>query len=130
MFWAVYVSQSIKVLIYALINCMNKHLPDIITTKLDNAVAYTDGINNIWIDSRLTCTERRCALVHESRHIHYGDTCHSEKAERRARRETALILLPILPVVHDDFTPYLVAEDYDVTLSILMDRLLVERGEL
>lgn len=106
------------------------HHPDLILTRLDNAVAYTDGLGRIWIDPRLTRTERRCALVHEHRHLAHGDTCHSEKAERRARRETALILLPRLPEAHDDLTPHQVAAEYDVTLAVLTDRLLIERGEL
>ncbi|WP_237185533.1 hypothetical protein [Rothia nasimurium] len=103
---------------------------DIISTHLAVAVAYTDGLGRIWVDPRLTRTERRCALVHEHRHLAHGDTCHSEKAERRARRETALILLPQLPTAHDDLTPHQVAEHYDVTLTVLTDRLLIERGEL
>lgn len=103
---------------------------DIIPTHLAVAVAYTDGLGRIWIDPRLTRVERRCALVHEHRHLAHGDTCHSEKAERRARRETALILLPEFPHAHDDLTPHQVAAEHDVTLTVLTDRLLIERGEL
>ena len=104
--------------------------PEIIPLHLARAVAYTDGVGRVWVDPRLTAVERRCALVHEHRHLANGDTCHSERAERRARRETALILLPTLPQPTGDLTPHQIAAEHEVTLSVLTDRLLIERGEL
>lgn len=108
----------------------DRPIPEVVYTHLGIRTAYTDGQRTIWIDHRLTRIEERCGLTHELQHIENGDTCHSEAGERRARRNTALLLLPELPTADPDESAYDVAEAHDVTLAVLADRMRVEKGEL
>ncbi|GAA1046090.1 ImmA/IrrE family metallo-endopeptidase [Rothia amarae] len=99
-------------------------------THLTHAAAYTDGIKCIWIDRTLTRIEARCAITHELMHIARGDTCATSKRERRARRATALALLPRIPHGIKDMPLQTVADEHNVTPAVLTDRILIERGEL
>lgn len=103
---------------------------DIHATRLNRAAAYTDGIKHIWIDYTLTRIEARCALTHELMHIARGDTCATSRHERRTRRATALALLPGVPDTPKDIPLQAIADENNVTLPVLTDRILIERGEL
>lgn len=82
----------------------------------------------ILIDRRLTYTSKRCTLVHELLHWRHGDTgCsnNSSKLERRARRQTARLLidpaeLALAERMYDDDL-WSIAEELNVTTQVLGD---------
>lgn len=82
----------------------------------------------ILIDRRLTYTSKRCTLVHELLHWRHGDTgCsnNSSKLERRARRQTARLLIDpaelALAERMDDDDLWSIAEELNVTTQVLTD---------
>lgn len=98
--------------------------------------AYCESTQAILIDRRLTYTAKRCTLVHELLHWKHGDTgCSNDrsKQERRARRETASLLidpveLAMLERMYDD--PWSIADELNVTMQVLTDyrQILAERN--
>ncbi|UIY46309.1 ImmA/IrrE family metallo-endopeptidase [Bifidobacterium pseudocatenulatum] len=97
---------------------------------------YDAATEVILIDRRLTYTAKRCTLVHELLHWQHGDTgCANDhsKQERRARRETASLLidpveLALLERMYDD--PWSIADELNVTIQVLTDyrQILAERN--
>ncbi|WP_430888199.1 ImmA/IrrE family metallo-endopeptidase [Kocuria rosea] len=105
-------------------------LPPHITVRhhrLHTHAAVTDGHSTIWIDDRLSDTERRCALMHELVHLEHGHAGHQpETVERAVRAETARLLIPsdrLWAHRHWHDTMHALAEELGVTTSVLRDRL-------
>ena len=97
-------------------------------TKIDagDALAYTDGSENIWILDGLTVAERRCTLTHELIHLERGDTGHqSDKVERLVEREAARRLIPLDNLLEVDWAQPLekIADDLWVDEATLEVRL-------
>ena len=90
---------------------------------------YYEPARLIVLDESMPDFQRRCTLCHELVHARYHDsgcgTPYGAKAERRARRETALRL--INPVEYAsaeaicDGDAYRIACELDVTLQVVMD---------
>lgn len=99
---------------------------------------YCEETQTILIDRRLTYTAKRCVLVHELMHWRHGDAgCGplNGKAERRARRETALALVsPVEYALAEqlyDGEPEPIAQELDVTRQVIEDyRLMLHDGIL
>lgn len=99
--------------------------------------ACTDG-KHIWLDARLTRIEARCSLTHELFHILAGHDCaQNSYAEARIRRSVARALIPlpaILARAQSQEHPATIAEDLEVTLPVLTDRMTtltrIERAQL
>lgn len=89
---------------------------------------YDAATEVILIDRRLTYTAKRCTLVHELLHWRHGDTgCsnNSSKLERRARQQTARLLidpaeLALVERMYDDDL-WSIAEELNVTTQVLTD---------
>lgn len=87
----------------------------------------TDGHATIWMHPRQSRTEKRCTLTHELVHLERGHTtaCHSA-VEQAVRTETARRLVHIDDLV-DAYRWAMsfdeLAEECDVTRSVLLDRL-------
>ena len=89
---------------------------------------YDASNSVILIDRRLTYTAKRCVLTHELLHWRHGDTgCsnNSSKLERRARRQTARLLidpaeLALAERMYDDDL-WSIADELNVTLQVLED---------
>lgn len=89
---------------------------------------YDATTDVILIDRRLTYTAKRCTLVHELLHWQHGDTgCSNNrsKQERRARTQTALMLvdpaeLALLEHMYDDDL-WSIADELNVTMQVLGD---------
>lgn len=100
---------------------------EIRTERLPGITACTDGVATIWLDDRLTQTERRCAVAHELVHLHHGHTGHqSARIERMVRERVARWLVPLedLAVFRGgELSLWSVAEDLGVTVDVLRDRL-------
>ena len=97
-------------------------------TKIDagDALAYTDGSENIWILDGLTVAERRCTLTHELIHLERGDTGHqSDKVERLVERDAARRLIPFDNLLEADWGQSLekIADDLWVDEATLEVRL-------
>ena len=92
----------------------------------DGLAGCTDG-RTIWVDDRLTSTERHCTIAHELVHIDAGHTGHqSPKVEAWVRRRTAAWLLGRVDVVHalrTHPTVWDAAEHLGVTVPVLRDHL-------
>ena len=91
-----------------------------------NVLAYTDGVENIWILDGLTVAERRCTLTHELIHLERGDTGHqSDKVERLVEREAARRLIPFDNLLEADWAQPLekIADDLWVDEATLEVRL-------
>lgn len=104
------------------------------TTRLHGIAGATDGAAHIWLDDRLTETERRCTLTHELVHVQAGHHGHqSECVEWRVRERAARLLLPVevlVPWRGWDGSLWHLAEDLHVTEAVLRDRLrTVSAGE-
>lgn len=96
---------------------------------------YYEPARLIILDESLPDFQRRCTLCHELVHARYHDigcgTPYGAKAERRARRETALRLINPLEYasaerVYEGDT-WLMACELDVTVQVLEDYRLVLR---
>ena len=89
---------------------------------------YDASNSVILIDRRLTYTAKRCVLTHELLHWRHGDTgCsnNSSKLERRARRQTARLLidpaeLALAEHMYDDDL-WSIADELNVTTQVLTD---------
>ncbi|WP_244983206.1 ImmA/IrrE family metallo-endopeptidase [Bifidobacterium ruminantium] len=89
---------------------------------------YDASNSVILIDRRLTYTAKRCVLTHELLHWRHGDTgCsnNSSKLERRARRQTARLLidpaeLALAERMYDDDL-WSIADELNVTMQVLED---------
>lgn len=89
---------------------------------------YDASNSVILIDRRLTYTAKRCVLTHELLHWWHGDTgCsnNSSKLERRARRQTARLLidpaeLALAERMYDDDL-WSIADELNVTTQVLTD---------
>ena len=101
---------------------------------------YCDQLRTIWLADWLNDRQRLCTLCHELVHAKYCDlgcgTRFGVKCERRARRETALML--ISPVefamaeeVYGD-NAWMMAAELGVTIQVLEDyrQLLEERSRI
>lgn len=92
----------------------------------DGLAGCTDG-RTIWVDDRLTSTERHCTIAHELVHIDAGHTGHqSPKVEAWVRRRTAEWLLGGADVAHalrTHPTVWDAAEHLEVTVPVLRDHL-------
>lgn len=88
---------------------------------------YDNETRVILIDRRLTYTAKRCTLVHELLHWKHGDIgCSNDrsKLERRARRQTALLLvdpaeLALLERMYEH--EWQIADELDITTQVLED---------
>lgn len=107
------------------------HLPVTVSSAiLPNGLwgCYDASNSVILIDRRLTYTAKRCVLTHELLHWRHGDTgCsnNSSKLERRARRQTARLLidpaeLALAERMYDDDL-WSIAEELNVTTQVLTD---------
>ena len=103
----------------------------------DVSAMYDESLHAVIIDRRMTYVQKKCSLVHELFHwLHGDDTCQGVRggrAERRARKETAMFLINpadyVLAEREFDGEPYLMACDLDVTVDVLEDyRRLLERS--
>lgn len=101
-------------------------MSDLLPGKLDGI--YCLDTNTILIDRRLTYTQKRCALVHELVHWHYGDDGdgrYTAKQERRARLTAARLLIdPIEYATAErmyDGDSYLIAQTLDRTVQVIDD---------
>ncbi|MGP5689733.1 ImmA/IrrE family metallo-endopeptidase [Glutamicibacter ardleyensis] len=87
----------------------------------------TDGHSIIWLDDRLTATERRCVLTHELVHLNHGhNECQPPKIERRVRTETAHILIrwtTLAESTTSNSNLTSLADELHVTRQVLEDRL-------
>lgn len=98
-------------------------LPDSLTG------VYDESLQAIVIDIRMTYVSKKCALVHELFHwMHADDCCAGStggRAERRARKETAMFLISpddyVIAEREYDGEIYLMACELDVTVSVLED---------
>lgn len=89
---------------------------------------YYEPTRLIIIDETMPDYQRRCTLVHELIHAKYHDRgCdpNGSKAERRARRETALRLInPTECAIAEQMyegDSYLIAQALDVTVQVIED---------
>lgn len=87
---------------------------------------YYDPGRLIVIDESMPGYMRRCTLVHELAHARHRDgDCRDAKAERRARRETALRLInPVEYAVAERMyagDSYLISCELNVTVQIVDD---------
>lgn len=93
---------------------------------LQDLSGCTDG-RRIWLDSRLTDIEARCALTHELVHISYGHDSHqSPTIEDRVRADTARLLVPwdaITAHTGSQLDDWHLAQELGVTTHVLTDRL-------
>ncbi|MCI1984111.1 MAG: hypothetical protein LKJ47_05000 [Bifidobacteriaceae bacterium] len=93
------------------------------------AGVYDDATNSIVVERRMTYTQKRCALAHELVHWSHGDSFRDHvlhaKAERRARRETALMLIDPIEYASAESVYegniYDIAEGLDVTPQLITD---------
>lgn len=97
----------------------------------DGLAGCTDG-TRVWVDDRLTLTERRCTLAHELVHIWAGHTGHqSPKVEAWVRRTTARLLLrghDVDQVLRTEPTLWDAADRLGVTVPVLTDHLTATEG--
>lgn len=97
----------------------------------DGLAGCTDG-TRIWVDDRLTLTERRCTLAHELVHVWAGHTGHqSPKVESWVRRTTARLLLrghDVQAVLRTEPTLWDAADRLGVTVPVLTDHLTTLEG--
>lgn len=98
------------------------------TARLPTGMAgATDGTGRIWLDDRLTTTERRCVLTHELVHIEAGHHGHqAEAVEAWVREQTARRLIPLealQPWRSWQGTLWHLADELGVTHDVLADRL-------
>lgn len=105
---------------------------DVHTIPLERLSGCTDG-TTIWLDTRLTDTERRCTLTHELVHLSRGHNGHQPPSvEEAVRAETARLLIP-LPVlaglVQAQLDVYDLAYELDVTPRTLGDRIRYASAE-
>lgn len=101
--------------------------------------AYEEATQTIVIDRNLIYAQKRCTLVHELIHWKYGDCqCDSfnmKRAERRARKETALMLVDLVDYATAesiyDGDVYCIACELGVTVQCVRDyqRYLKEQEE-
>lgn len=102
------------------------------------APGATDGASRIWLDPRMSQTERRSVLTHELVHLEYGHAgCQPTAVERRVRDAAARTLIS-----HEDLAAALpwamsleeLADDLWVPPLVLRDRLAgltaTERADL
>jgi Zn-dependent peptidase ImmA (M78 family) len=99
---------------------------------------YDLSLNSIVIERNVNYTQKRCALVHELIHWHYGDDRRDSllyrRAECRTRRMTASVLVSsskyaTLENLYEG-NVFLIANDLNVTKNVITDfQTLVLRGE-
>lgn len=99
--------------------------------KLRNGLAglYDPVGHLIVLDETLSDHQRRCTLAHELVHARYNDrgcgTTYGAKAERRARRLTALRLIDPIEYASAelayDADPFLIAQTLGVTVQVVND---------
>ena len=90
---------------------------------------YYDPARLIVLDDSMADFQRRCTLCHELVHARHRDagcgTTYGAKAERRARRETALTLINPVEYANAetlcDGDAYRIACELDVTLQVVLD---------
>lgn len=90
---------------------------------------YYDPARLIVLDDSMADFQRRCTLCHELVHARHRDsgcgTTYGAKAERRARRETALMLINPVEYANAetlcDGDAYRIACELDVTLQVVQD---------
>ena len=99
---------------------------DVHLIPLERLSGCTDG-TTIWLDTRLTTTERRCTLTHELVHLSRGHEGHQPPTvEESVRAETARLLLPWAHVAdhaHTQVSVYDLAHELGVTPRTLGDRI-------
>lgn len=90
---------------------------------------YYDPARLIVLDDSMADFQRRCTLCHELVHARHRDsgcgTTYGAKAERRARRETALTLINPVEYANAEALcegdAYRIACELDVTLQVVED---------
>lgn len=104
----------------------HEHGIDVIRVPLQSLSGCTDG-RRIWLDTRLTDTEARCALTHELVHISRGHDSHQSPAsEASVRAATARLLIPwtaITARTGSQLDEWHLAQELGVTAHVLADRL-------
>ena len=87
----------------------------------DGMAGATDDTRRIWLDDRLTETERHCVLAHELVHIKAGHQGHQTPAvEQQVRERAARALIPLedlLPWRAWQGTLWHLAAEFGVTLA-------------
>ncbi|MEX3600533.1 ImmA/IrrE family metallo-endopeptidase [Kocuria carniphila] len=105
---------------------------DVHLIPLERLSGCTDG-TTIWLDTRLTTTERRCTLTHELVHLSRGHEGHQPPTvEESVRAETARLLLPwahIADHAHAQVSVYDLAHELGVTPRTLGDRIRYASAE-
>ena len=101
---------------------------------------YCDRLRTIWLADWLNDRQRLCTLCHELVHAKYRDlgcgTRFGVKCERRARRETALMLIsPVEFAMAEEVygeNAWMMAAELGVTIQVLEDyrQLLEERSRI
>jgi antirestriction protein ArdC len=90
---------------------------------------YDDATNSIVIERNMTYTQKRCTLVHELVHWSRGDSFKDHvlhaKAERKARRDTALMLIDPVEYASAELlcegNEFAIADELDVTPQVVRD---------
>ena len=90
---------------------------------------YDEDSRIVVIDPRLNERQKRCTLTHELFHWMRGDVCdmtiYDDKAEFRARKETARLLIDLPGYIRSESVyegeTFLMAVDLNVTVSVLED---------
>ena len=96
-------------------------------------LAYTNGVDHIWLDKNLLQVERRCALTHELQHIYMGHTGHQKpRVELTVRVITARRLISfdaLIRAARWAHGPEELADELAVTVDVLADRIDYLKGE-
>lgn len=90
---------------------------------------YCLATDTILIDRRITYTRKRCVLVHELMHRHFGDDTTNgrpdDRMEHRCRKHTALTLIDpaeyALAERMYEGEPYQMAAELNVTVQVVRD---------
>lgn len=105
---------------------------DVHTIPLDRISGCTDG-TTIWLDSRLTETERLCVLTHELVHLSRGHDGHQPPSvEESVRAEAARLLIPwdtLAAHAQSQASVYDLAHELGVTPRTLADRIRYASAE-
>ncbi|WP_245527435.1 ImmA/IrrE family metallo-endopeptidase [Corynebacterium lipophiloflavum] len=107
----------------ALVESMGVRIVETGKLSPDLNACFHAASNTVFVRWGLDPVTRRCAIAHELGHVHSGDTCSTERAERLADEWAAQQLLDIDDVetiAHDvDHSPAAMAAELGVTPHLL-----------